>query len=137
MTRSVRGGGATLLGALAVLAIAGRAAAAQSSAVRHWAPLGGDSNVSAWMDSTRFTAEDGGFPGGWYKVRAVHETKFTVVRYAVDCPHFSLSIRRSTTYDGSGAVIIDDRVARPFRPPVFFEPLQRFMHVVCRLAKNK
>jgi hypothetical protein len=108
-----------------------RSAGAQKLPRLHWTQLSSDSNLTAWMDTTRITSEAGGLVGGWYKVRAAHESKFTVAHYAVDCVRFSLSARRIITYDGAGGMIDDQR-----QPTVFYSPpplvgLQNFMHIVC------
>jgi hypothetical protein len=91
----------------------------------------------AWMDTTRIAPEPDGYVGGWYKVEAAGETKYTVVHYAVDCPGFRLTIRRSVTYDGSGAVIGNQRPLGTFFSPPPILSLQTFMHTLCRRSPHR
>src|SRR5579863_3244103 len=86
-----------------------RPAGAQKLRALHWTQLSSDSNITAWMDTTRITSEPGGLVGGWYKVKAAHESKFSVAHYTVDCTRFSLSARRITTFDAAGNIIDDQR----------------------------
>jgi hypothetical protein len=123
---------ATLLGIALAVHLAARSAAAQPPVTHHWKRMSDDRNGDkAWMDTTHVTSEAGDFRIGWYKTQAPREAKYTVVRYAIDCARFNLSVRRAITYDGSGAVLIDDQTPRAFYPPPFILSLQTFMHIVC------
>src|ERR1700683_2679505 len=86
---------ALLLGVLISPGVVTRAAAAQRPSDIRWTRLPSDSSAMAWMDTTRIAPEPDGYVGGWYKVEAAGETKYTVVHYAVDCPGFCLTITRS------------------------------------------
>jgi hypothetical protein len=122
----------TALGVTMALHLVAGLAVRQPPVTHHWKRMTDDRNGDkAWMDTTSVTSEAGDFRIAWYKTQAAHETKYTVVRYAIDCARFNLSVRQAITYDGSGAVLIDDHTPRAFFPPPFIVSLQTFMHIVC------
>jgi hypothetical protein len=97
-----------------------------------WVALPSDSTERVWMDSIHITRVPGHVVLAWYKTRAAHESTTTVVHYAVDCPGFRLSTRRVTTYDRRGSVLNDGKAPSVFYYPPPLQPLQDFMHIVCR-----
>ena len=104
---------------------------AQPPAGHHWIRLTADTNEAVWMDTSHASTDSAGVALAWYKVQAPHAQTVTVVEYAVDCRHFQLASRHTITYDGTGAIVLDDRVRRPFHPPPFLPSVQHFMHAAC------
>jgi hypothetical protein len=119
------------LGNGVALSAVSRRADAQPAIPHHWTRLSSDAQGEAWMDTTHRASQSGHLRVGWYKTEAAHETKYTVVQYAIDCQRFMLSVRHAITYDGSGTALMDDRTPRPFFAPPFILSLQTFMHIVC------
>jgi hypothetical protein len=107
---------------------------AQAPSKLSWTVITSDSTSTSWMDTTHIVTEPTKLVDGWYRVKAASEPKSTVVKYAIDCAGFRLAVRRSITYDGTGAVIVDESVPSQFYMPPPVRALQDFMHFVCRHA---
>ena len=82
------------------------------------------------MDMTAISVDDGRVIG-WYKTRPTGEHTTTIVKYAVDCAAFRLSIIRSTSYNASGGVVDAHSAPTKFFPPPPVQSLQEFMRRLC------